>query len=44
VRPIFLPGDRVTPVPKCKSCGKAITPEAAAASIFNLGFLPLKGR
>jgi hypothetical protein len=44
VWPIFLPGVRVTPVPKCKSCGKAITPEAAAASIFDLSFPPLKGR
>jgi hypothetical protein len=44
VRPIFLLGDRVTLVPKCKSCGKTMTSEEAAASIFDLGFLPLKGR
>jgi hypothetical protein len=31
-------------MPKCKSCDKAIAPEEAAASIFDLGFLPLKGR
>jgi hypothetical protein len=30
-------------MPKCKTCGKTITEAEAAASLFDLGFLPVNG-
>jgi hypothetical protein len=30
-------------MPECKSCQKPISPEEAAASLFDLGFLRLNG-
>ena len=36
--------DSAAPTTKCKSCGSSITAAAAAASIFRLSFLPLRGK